>query len=106
MLRRVMLLATAACLLASGCTSGSTDHATIQVDHVTALADQPVHLAVSGLHPHAGVKLSAQAPDRDGKNWRAEATFTADDHGAIDLDRAARPAAAIRASTGWACSGR
>ncbi|MEV0796618.1 acyl-CoA thioesterase/bile acid-CoA:amino acid N-acyltransferase family protein [Kribbella sp. NPDC050281] len=88
MLRRVMLLATAACLLSSGCTSDSTDHATIQVDHVTALADQPVRLAVSGLHPHAGVTLSAQAPDRDGKTWRAEATFTADDHGAIDLDRA------------------
>ncbi|WP_165555524.1 acyl-CoA thioesterase/bile acid-CoA:amino acid N-acyltransferase family protein [Kribbella pittospori] len=86
MLRRVMLLVTTACLLAGGCSSGGTDHATIQVDHTTAPADQAVHLTVGGLESHAKVSVSAQANDRAGKTWRAEATFTADDHGAIDLD--------------------
>jgi len=100
MLRSLILLATAACLLAGGCSSGETDHATIQVDHVTTLADQPVHLAVSGLRPHAGVKVSAQAPARDGKTWRAEATFTADDQGSIDLDRAAPTAGSYQGVDG------
>jgi dienelactone hydrolase len=84
---RASLLATAVCLLVAGCSSGADD-AAIHVDHPDALADQPVHLTVTGLKPHAKTSVDAEAVDHDGKKWHAEATFTADDQGTVDLDRA------------------
>ncbi len=81
------MLATAICLVAAGCSPGA-DHAVIHVDHAVALADQAVHLTVTGLKSHAKVNVGAEAVDRDGKKWHGEASFTADDHGTIDLDRA------------------
>lgn len=77
-----------ACLLVAGCSSSGSDHAVITVDQPVALADQQVHLKVTGLRPNTSVTVAAGAVDRDGKKWHGDATFTADDHGAIDLDQA------------------
>jgi dienelactone hydrolase len=63
------------------------DRATIEVDTPVALADAPVHLRVRGLVPGEEVTISAQAHDADGKVWRSQARFTADDGGVVDLDR-------------------
>ncbi|HET6988843.1 MAG TPA: acyl-CoA thioesterase/bile acid-CoA:amino acid N-acyltransferase family protein [Kribbella sp.] len=60
----------------------------MHVDHADTLADQVVHLTVTGLAAHESVSIGAKAVDHDGKQWHGEATFTADDHGTIDLDRA------------------
>lgn len=84
---RVGLLATFVCLIAGGCSSGS-DHAAVHVDHPVALADQAVHLTVTGLKSHAKISVGAEAVDHDGKKWHSEATFTADDQGSIDVDKA------------------
>ena len=56
------------------------------VDHAVTLADQPVHLKVTGVPAGKPIQVSAEAVDRDGKKWHGEATFTADDHGTVDLD--------------------
>ena len=85
---RIYRSAAVVCLVAAGCSSGPDDHPAIHVDHAVALADQAVHLTVTDLEPHAKVRVGAEAVDRDGKKWHAEATFTADDHGTVDLDRA------------------
>jgi hypothetical protein len=77
----------AVCLVPAGCSSDA-DHAVIHVDHAVALADQAVHLTVTGLTSHAKVSVEAEAVDHDGRKWHGEGTFTADDHGTIDLDRA------------------
>ncbi|MEV5963668.1 acyl-CoA thioesterase/bile acid-CoA:amino acid N-acyltransferase family protein [Kribbella sp. NPDC051952] len=84
---RVGLLATVACLIAGGCSSGN-DHAEIHVDHAETLADQAVHLTVTGLERNAKVSVGAESVDHDGKKWHSEVTVTADDQGSIDLDRA------------------
>lgn len=86
-MHRIYVSAAAVCLVAAGCSSGG-DHPAIHVDHAVALADQAVHLTVTDLEPHAKVRVGAEAVDRDGKKWHAEATFTADDRGTVDLDRA------------------
>ncbi|MEV0133290.1 acyl-CoA thioesterase/bile acid-CoA:amino acid N-acyltransferase family protein [Dactylosporangium sp. NPDC050688] len=70
-----------------GCSARSSTHATIDVDAAVALADQPVHVRVSGLRPRQRVVVAAQASDAQGKGWRGEATFVADHDGAVDLDR-------------------
>src|SRR4029453_6203571 len=61
--------------------------ATIEVDTPVALADAPVHLRVGGLVPREEAAISAQAHHASGKVWRSQAQFTADDGGAVDLDR-------------------
>lgn len=58
------------------------------VDQATTLADQPVHLKVTGAPAGKPVQVGAEAVDRDGKTWHSEATFTADDHGTVELDSA------------------
>ncbi|WP_199234522.1 acyl-CoA thioesterase/bile acid-CoA:amino acid N-acyltransferase family protein [Kribbella sp. VKM Ac-2568] len=75
-------------LVLAGCSPGSSDHATIEVDHPVSLADQAVHLKVSGLKAGESVEVGTQAVDVGGKQWHGEATFKADDHGVVDLDHA------------------
>ena len=81
-------LAAVVCLVAGGCAPEATDHAAIQVDRAVAPADEPVHLTVTGLEPRTKVSVGTEATDSDGRTWHADATFTADDEGTIDLDRA------------------
>lgn len=85
---RTWLLVTVSAVVLAGCSPGTTTHATIDVDRPVALADQAVHLKVSGLRSHETVRIGSQTIDAEGKQWHAEATFDADDHGVVDLDRA------------------
>lgn len=58
----------------------------VTVDQAVTLADQQVHLKVTGAPARKPVDVGAEAVDRDGKKWRSQVTFTADDHGTVDLD--------------------
>jgi dienelactone hydrolase len=87
---RVLIVVT--CLLLAGCSSGGSTQVAITVDQPVALADQQVHLKVTGLHPGKPVTVGAEAADHDGRKWHGEVTLTADDHGTVDLDTA-KPAA-------------
>lgn len=70
----------------AGCSSSGKP--VVTVDHAVTLADEPVHLKVSGVPADKPVQIGAEAVDRDGKKWRSEATFTADGTGTVDLDTA------------------
>lgn len=71
----------------AGCSSGMqvSSRAVIGVDAPIALADQAVHLRVSGLVPHDEITVGSSATARDSKVWHGQATFTADDQGLVDL---------------------
>jgi len=75
-------------LLAPGCSSSGTEQVVVTVDQAVTLADQQVHLKISGLRPHKPVTVGAEAVDQAGKKWHGEVTFTSDDHGRVDLDTA------------------
>jgi dienelactone hydrolase len=86
--RSIPLLAVA-CFLLTGCSSGKP---VVSVDQAVTLADQQVHLKVTGLPSHKPVTIGAEAVDQHGQKWHGEATFTTDDHGTVDLD-SAKPSA-------------
>ena len=92
-------LAAAICLLAASCTAGSA-HVAITVDRAATLADQQVHLKVTGAPAGKSVDVGAEAVDRDGKKWHSEVTVTADDHGTIDLDTAKPSSGSYRDADG------
>ncbi|WP_427895393.1 acyl-CoA thioesterase/BAAT N-terminal domain-containing protein [Kribbella sp. GL6] len=83
--RSIPLLA-GVCLLMAACSSPGRPAVT--VDQAVTLADQPVQLKVTGVPAGKPVQVGADAVAWDGKKWHSEATFTADDHGTIDLGRA------------------
>ncbi len=72
----------------TACSAGGSTHATIDVDAPVSLADRPLHIAVGDLIPYDTVTVRSQAVDHAGKQWYAEATFTANRDGVVDLDRA------------------
>ncbi|MEV4510248.1 acyl-CoA thioesterase/bile acid-CoA:amino acid N-acyltransferase family protein [Dactylosporangium sp. NPDC049525] len=74
---------------AAGCSAQHSTHATIDVDAPVALADQPVHVRVSGLRDGEAVTVDSHATDAQGRRWRGEATFAADGEGVVDLERSA-----------------
>ncbi|WP_432891147.1 acyl-CoA thioesterase/BAAT N-terminal domain-containing protein [Kribbella sp. CA-245084] len=87
-MHRSLLTALACLTVVAGCSSSGSDYAVLTVDQALTLADQPVHLKVTGLHPNKPVTVGADAVGRDAKKWHGEATFTADDHGSVELDTA------------------
>lgn len=88
MVNRSIPLLIGACLLLAGCSSGGSGHVAVTVDRADALADQAVHLKVTGVPAGKPVQIGAEAVDRKGKKWHGEATFTADGRGTVDLDHA------------------
>jgi dienelactone hydrolase len=73
-------------LLAAGCDSGGVD---VDVTPRSMLADRPVHVTVTGLHPHARVTVELRSTDARQVTWSSAARFRADADGTVDLDRAA-----------------
>jgi dienelactone hydrolase len=59
------------------------------VTPLSSLSDQPVHVTVSGLEPHARVSVDLRSTDARSVRWASSARFRADRHGVVDLDRAA-----------------
>lgn len=84
-MRRVLVVLVL--LLVAGC-SGPGE---VRVDLGPAVvpADAVAHVKVSGLGGGDRVEVVAEATDQAGKNWRASASYKADDHGFVDLDRTA-----------------
>ncbi|MFJ1757934.1 acyl-CoA thioesterase/bile acid-CoA:amino acid N-acyltransferase family protein [Kitasatospora sp. NPDC088134] len=87
--RRSTVLLGLAALLLTGCTSGGGPHPALAVDGADELADRPVHLRVTGLPSGGRVTLTADAADLRGRGWQSTATFRADGHGTVDVDRTA-----------------
>jgi hypothetical protein len=52
------------------------------------LADQPVHLKVSGLAPRQKVTVTSTAVDYERGQWRGQAIFRAEGRGVVSLDQA------------------
>ena len=96
---------TAAVVVCGGvaaCSAQHSTHATIGVNAETALADQPVHIRVSGLHARETVTVASQATDAQGRHWRGEATFAANSDGVVDLDRSTPGSGSYRRADGMA----
>jgi dienelactone hydrolase len=65
---------------------GQNNGPVIHVEPVSALADQPFTISVSGAEPNASVTLRARvAPTQGGTAWLSSATFVADAAGYADL---------------------
>jgi dienelactone hydrolase len=99
MLRHQSRLAVAACVFAalllavvlSDCTSAASAPAgvvSVTVRPPVSLADQPIHIRVSGLVPGEQATVLLRSTDAQGVGWRASATYRADASGDIDLSRA------------------
>jgi dienelactone hydrolase len=86
-----------ACAVAA-CTDGQSRHAVLDADAPVTLADQPVHLKVSGLTPGEKVTVSSMAVDYEHRRWRGHAIFRADSRGMVSLDQA-RPISGTYRST-------
>ncbi|HLJ80320.1 MAG TPA: acyl-CoA thioesterase/BAAT N-terminal domain-containing protein, partial [Ktedonobacterales bacterium] len=54
-----------------------------------ALVDEPLRIRLAGLAPGQRVTLAARTADGAGHGWSSQATFAADEAGAIDLASAA-----------------
>jgi dienelactone hydrolase len=95
-----LLAVVIACGGVSACSSRHSTHATIEVDAPVALADQAVHVRVSGLYAGETVTVGSQAADYAGAVWRAEARLAADGDGVVDLDRSAAVSGSYRDADG------
>jgi hypothetical protein len=75
----------------TGCSAGSpaSTRAVITVDAVTTLADQPIHLRITGLAPRDEITVRAGAVDYHGERWQAQAMLRADTNGVVALDTTA-----------------
>lgn len=103
--RRARLVAGVLCLALAGCTvapGGPLPRRglSIQVNPAQSLLDAPVHLHVLGAAPGSAVRLRAEVADAAGRRWTAEATFTADRGGEVDLDASAPVAGDYRTTAG------
>ena len=73
-------------MLLAACNSSPSAHTlSLQVDHASALIDQPLQISVSGLDSGAQATVAASTVDRLGTGWSASARFTADGRGEIHL---------------------
>ena len=84
---RSALLLAAAAVAAAAC-AGSED-VTVEVTPRTSLADEPIHIVVSGLPARAPVSLALTSKDAAGVTWRSSARFRSNADGVVDLDRVA-----------------
>lgn len=60
---------------------------TLTAEPTDALCDDPVSIAVTGLHPGEKITLISSATSADGSEWRGEGAFAAGDDGRVDLKR-------------------
>lgn len=79
-----------------GCSGQAQANVTIAVDHPTALADVPLHIAIGGLRGGQRVTVEASATDGNRRQWLSSTTFRADARGAVDLAAAAPAVGAYR----------
>jgi hypothetical protein len=73
---------------AAGC-GGTRPGTKVSVSPSTSLADEPVHISVSGLKPSARVTVTLASTDAAHVRWASSAEFRASTTGHVALDRAA-----------------
>ena len=56
---------------------------------MASAGDEPQAFRVTGLPPSSAAELDVTSTDAAGRAWSSQATFTADDHGTVDLATAA-----------------
>ncbi|HEY2791477.1 MAG TPA: acyl-CoA thioesterase/bile acid-CoA:amino acid N-acyltransferase family protein [Micromonosporaceae bacterium] len=61
----------------------------ISAGPTVTLVDEPVHVTVAGAAAHANVTVTATEIGEDGVVWSSHATFKADAHGRVDLNKVA-----------------
>jgi dienelactone hydrolase len=83
--RRAALSLAALSILTAATTYGQT----LTVTPAVAPVDQPVAITASGLQPGEEVTLHSELTDGGDHSWSAEAKFTADPDGKLDLTKAA-----------------
>jgi dienelactone hydrolase len=83
-----------------GCSSTPAEHVGIDVDNATSMADQPVHLTLTGLRPDQEVTVSAEASDWQSELWHSHAVFHADTQGRVVLDTASPVSGTYRGADG------
>jgi dienelactone hydrolase len=78
--------------LLSGCTSSASQPecaVTVAVRPNSSLADQAVHIQITGLSPGELVNIQVSSTDAHGVPWQASAAYRADAGGDVDLSTAA-----------------
>jgi dienelactone hydrolase len=75
-------------LAACGGQAGQSGQVAIAVSAPTALADQAISISVTGLATGQRITIAAQAVDDAHRVWRAQATYTAGQHGEVNLTSA------------------
>jgi len=83
----LVLLATAGCTEDGKADGKDSRRAAITVDKPAALADEPVHVRISGLASGEEVSVTTPATDFRDMAWSGRAVFTADARGIVDLER-------------------
>ena len=86
-MRSAVVLALVVAVAAPACTH--SERVDITVTPRTSLADEPIHIVVSGLPARAPVSLELRSKDSAGVTWTSRARFEADGDGRLDLDRTA-----------------
>jgi dienelactone hydrolase len=87
-----MLTALLSAGLVAGCTSSAAQPAravSVAVRPDSSLADQAVHIKISGLSPGELVNVQVSSTDAHGVPWQASAAYRADAGGDVDLNAAA-----------------
>jgi hypothetical protein len=82
-------LATALPLVAAAVGEHAGRTARVGVVPQSSLADEPVHVRITGLHPRTRATVGLRVGDAEGRLWQGSASFRADGRGTIDLDRTA-----------------
>jgi dienelactone hydrolase len=72
----------------------------VRVVPITSSADQAVHVRITGLHAVSSAEVRLRVSDARGKVWHSSASFRADAHGSVDLDRSAALAGSYRGRWG------
>lgn len=83
-----MLTALLSAGLLAGCTSSTTPHegrVSVTVRPGSSVADQAVHIEITGLNPGELVNVQLSSTDANGVPWQASASYRADARGDADL---------------------
>jgi len=84
----LLLLLAAALSACSNAAPARAHHVSVTVRPQVSLADEPVHVAVSGLAPGELATIAVRSTDARGVGWAASAVYRANASGEIDLSRA------------------
>jgi pimeloyl-ACP methyl ester carboxylesterase len=68
------------------CGAAAAQRPQLSVTPASGWVDAPFHVVIKDVVPGSRVTVSAQRPDRHGRNWAAVGVYLADANGRVDLD--------------------